>query len=64
MDKRRSVLLADAGEEFRAMTREVIEKTEEFTVVGACGDGAEGPRGEGSAVRRHRAGQSGRLFRA
>ena len=41
MDNRRSVLLADANEEFRGMLREVIEKTEEFTVVGSTGDGTE-----------------------
>ena len=41
MDNRRSVLLADANEEFRGMLREVIEKTEEFAVVGSTGDGTE-----------------------
>ena len=37
----RTVLLADANEEFRGMLREHIEKTEEFRVVGSTGDGAE-----------------------
>ena len=41
MDDRRTVLLADANEEFRSMLREAIEKTEEFTVVGSTGDGME-----------------------
>lgn len=41
MDIRRPVLLADANEEFRTMLRESIDQTEEFTVVGSTGDGAE-----------------------
>ena len=41
MDNRRTVLLADANEEFRGMLREAMEKTEEFTVVNSTGDGAE-----------------------
>lgn len=41
MDNRRTVLLADANEEFRGLLRETIEKTEGFTVVGSTGDGAE-----------------------
>ncbi|MDY3984026.1 sporulation transcription factor Spo0A [Dysosmobacter sp.] len=41
MDNRRTVLLADANEEFRGMLRDAIEKTEEFTVVGSAGDGTE-----------------------
>lgn len=41
MDKRKTVLLADANEEFRTMLREEIERSEEFTVVGSVGDGAE-----------------------
>nr|WP_325298847.1 sporulation transcription factor Spo0A [uncultured Dysosmobacter sp.] len=41
MENRRTVLLADANEEFRAMLREAIEKAEGFTVVGSVGDGAE-----------------------
>ena len=39
MDNRRTVLLADANEEFRTMLREAVEKSEEFTVVGSVGDG-------------------------
>ena len=41
MDNRKTVLLADANEEFRTMLRESIEKEEEFTVVGSTGDGME-----------------------
>ena len=41
MDTRKTVLLADASEEFRTMLRTAIEQTEEFTVVGSTGDGAE-----------------------
>ena len=41
MVNRRTVLLVDANEEFRAMVRESIEKTEEFAVVGSTGDGTE-----------------------
>ena len=41
MDTRKTVLLADANEEFRGMLREIIDQTEEFTVVGSTGDGAE-----------------------
>ena len=44
MENRRTVLLADANEEFREMMRESIEKTEEFTVVGSTGDGMEALR--------------------
>ena len=40
MDNRKTVLLADANEEFRTMLRDEIERTEEFTVVGSVGDGA------------------------
>ena len=39
MDIKRTVLLADANEEFRTMLRSAIEKTEEFTVVDSVGDG-------------------------
>ena len=39
MENRRTVLLADANEEFRGMLRDVIEKTEGFTVVCSTGDG-------------------------
>jgi two-component system response regulator (stage 0 sporulation protein A) len=41
METVRTVLLADANEEFRSMLREAIETTEGFTVVGSTGDGAE-----------------------
>lgn len=41
MEKRSTVLLADANEEFRGLLQEAIEKTEEFTVVGSVGDGME-----------------------
>ena len=41
METRKTVLLADANEEFRAMLREAIDQTEEFTVVGSAKDGAE-----------------------
>ena len=41
MENRKTVLLADANEEFRSMLREVIEKTGEFAVVGSTGDGTE-----------------------
>lgn len=41
MDNRKSVLLADANEEFRTMLREVIEKADGFKIAGATGDGAE-----------------------
>lgn len=37
MDNKRTILLADANEEFRSMLRENIEKSEEFTVVGTRG---------------------------
>ena len=39
MDNRRTVLLADANEEFRTMLRDAIETTEEFTVVVSVGNG-------------------------
>lgn len=41
MDFKKAVLLVDANEEFRIMLREAIERTNEFTVVGSVGDGAE-----------------------
>ena len=41
MDIRKTVLLADANEEFRSMLRESIEKDEGFTVVGSASDGME-----------------------
>lgn len=44
MENKRTVLLADANEEFRAMLGKQIEQTEEFTVVGSTGDGTEALR--------------------
>ncbi len=44
MENKRTVLLADANEDFRTMLRAVIEKSEEFTVVGDTGDGVEAQR--------------------
>ena len=44
MDIRRTVLLADANEEFRALVRKIIDETEEFTVVGSVGDGTDALR--------------------
>lgn len=44
MENKRTVLLADANEEFRAMLGERIEQSEEFTVVGNTGDGMEALR--------------------
>ncbi len=44
MDNKITVVLADANEEFRTMLRESIEKTGEFTVVGAAGDGVSALR--------------------
>ena len=41
MDNRRTVLLADANEEFRTMLRDAIETTKEFTVVSSVGNGME-----------------------
>ena len=40
MENRRTVLLADANEEFRAMLQSAIEQTGRFTVVDAVGDGS------------------------
>lgn len=39
MDNKAKVVLADANEEFRTMLQQTIEKTGEFEVVGATGDG-------------------------
>ena len=36
MERRRSVLLADANEEFRTMLRDAMEETGLFTVELAC----------------------------
>ncbi|WP_295763977.1 sporulation transcription factor Spo0A [uncultured Oscillibacter sp.] len=44
MDKKRTVLLADTSEEFRAMLQEAIEQAGEFTVAGSTGDGQEALR--------------------
>ena len=41
MENRKTVVLADANEEFRGMLREVVEKTDRFSVVGCTGDGTE-----------------------
>ena len=41
MENRTKVVIADANEEFRAMLEKAIEKTEDFTVVGSVGNGAE-----------------------
>ncbi len=41
MDHQRTVLLADASEEFRAMLQEAIEQAGEFTVAASTGDGRE-----------------------
>lgn len=39
MDNKITVVLADANDEFRAMLRDTVEKTGEFTVVGTAGEG-------------------------
>ena len=44
MDHQRTVLLADASEEFRAMLQETIEQAGEFTVAASTGDGREALR--------------------
>ena len=44
MDNQRTVLLADASEEFRAMVQEAIEQAGEFTVAASTGDGQEALR--------------------
>jgi len=41
MDNRKTVLLADANEEFRTLLREAIEKTDGFKIAGTTGNGAE-----------------------
>ena len=41
MDNQKTVILADAGEEFRAMLQEAIEQAGEFTVTASTGDGRE-----------------------
>lgn len=44
MEKQRTVLLADASEEFRAMLQETIQQAGEFTVAASTGDGREALR--------------------
>ncbi len=44
MDKKRTVLLADANEDFRTAMKEVIEQGGEFDVAAATGDGREALR--------------------
>ena len=44
MEIRRTVLLADANEEFRTMLREAMEQAGEFNVTASAGDGAEALR--------------------
>lgn len=44
MENKKTVLLADANEEFRVMLGKIIETSEEFTVVGSTGDGTEALR--------------------
>ena len=41
MENRKTVILADANEDFRGMLREVVEKSDRFSVVGCTGDGTE-----------------------
>ena len=41
MENKRTVLLADANEEFRSMLRARMEQSEEYTVAGETGDGTE-----------------------
>lgn len=41
MENRKTVLLADANEEFRGMLREAIEKSGEFDVTAVTGSGAQ-----------------------
>lgn len=44
MENQKTVVLADANEDFRSMLREIIEKTDRFSVVGCTGDGTEALR--------------------
>ncbi len=44
MESKRTVLLADASEEFRTMLQEAIEQAGEFTVAASTGDGQEALR--------------------
>ena len=41
MEAKISVLLADAGADFRLLLREALERTGEFQVVGETGDGGQ-----------------------
>ena len=41
MNIRKTVLLADANENFRALLQEIIEKSEQFRIIGSVGDGVE-----------------------
>ena len=41
MENKRTVLLADASEDFRILLRESIERAGDFTVIGSVGDGLE-----------------------
>ena len=44
MENQRTILLADANEEFRAMLEERIAQSGEFALVGSTGDGTEALR--------------------
>ena len=44
MEHQRTVILADASEEFRAMLQEAIEQAGEFTVAASTGNGVEALR--------------------
>lgn len=44
MENRRTVMLADANEEFRTMLKEAVEKTGEFAVAASVRDGQEALR--------------------
>ena len=41
MENKRTVILADANEEFRSMLRARVGQSEEYTVAGETGDGTE-----------------------
>ena len=40
MEKRTTIVLADANEEFRRALHQTLEESGEFLVVGSTGDGA------------------------
>ena len=44
MENKRTVILADASDEFRTMLQEAIDQTGEFAVAGSTGDGREALR--------------------